>query len=154
MKGAGITPLSNPTDPGTAVDSFLGPGDANMTQLQPCHLVPYLISLRHSNKQQLKGNLHLLQFLLKMPRGKDLHSAQQNSEILSPACLSSLLPPSLKLPHKSTPGSLSAFLPSPLQAQLSGFCQFFFSTLTQILYQKRKQARWARGRNTLQRFIT
>lgn len=40
----------NPFRHNSRTARFLGPGDANVTQIQPCHLVPYLISLWHSNK--------------------------------------------------------------------------------------------------------
>lgn len=106
-------------------DSFLGPGDANVPQIQPCHLVPYLMTLKEIViERQFTSLQHILLEMAKKKRPSRYTAKLQNP--FPSLSFSPLISCSLKLPHKSGLGSLFALSPLPSQAQLSGFSQFSF----------------------------
>lgn len=101
-------------------DSVLGPGDASVTQIQPCHLVPYLMTLKVTviERQFTSFAAHFAR------NGKGKRPLRYTAKLEDPfpsLSLSPLISRSLKLPHQSGLGNLDALSPLSSQAQLSGF---------------------------------
>lgn len=87
-------------------DSFLGPGDANVPQIQPCHLVPYLMTLKEIViERQFTSLQHILLEMAKKKRPSRYTAKLQNP--FPSLSFSPLISCSLKLPHKSGLGSLA-----------------------------------------------